>query len=185
MANSVDRAYFRCQLLINIVERSRRLALANPTDRRNVDLGLVEAGLKKQDAEAQISSIFDEISGLLNHVSILDMAAAFELQLRAWLGTAIGEARKVVNARYDRQVPLYLGRNSLVREIEDFEGLARIENLLISLLTAEVAEHLKLIRVNRNNFSHGTNTNVPPTITSGDAKAALDATIAAILTSDA
>lgn len=184
MPNSVEAAYARYQRLTRILEHSRRRALADPRAQYNVELGLVEPGLKGQQAEAAIEAVFDELTGLLNHVCILDMAAAFEWQFRAWLGTAVGEARKVVERRYNKQTPLYMSRRSLVREVATFEGLAEIENVLIHHLNEQAAEALKLIRSNRNKYSHGIDTSIPPTITVQDAKETLDATSAVILSRD-
>jgi hypothetical protein len=181
MPNSVDAAFARYQVLVGILDRGRRRALSNPTDQANVDLGLVQRGLKRSEAEAAIEAVFEELSGFLDHVCILDMAAAFELQCRAWLGTAVGEARKAIGRGYGKHIPLYLSRESLIRRIDDFEGLAEIEVLVTGQLTIETADKLKDVRSNRNKFSHGTDTNVPPTITIQEAKETLDAAIKAIL----
>jgi hypothetical protein len=165
MASLVDNAFQRCLLLARILTQARDRALGNPMSDHNTNLGLVQKGQKKQEAITSIETAFEELGALINHLAILHMAASFEMQFRTWLGTAIGEARSAIRDRYKKTVPLYVGRAGLVREQDDFQGLARIEQLLSGRVSDEISEALSLIRENRNEFSHGKDIRIPPTIT--------------------
>ena len=163
--NPVDRAYARYKILTRLLESARQRAVSDPTNERNVDLGLTTRGQKKEDAQRSIEEAFADLEGLVSHLAILDMAAAFEKYFRERLNTAIGEARKVVRERYRSGMPLYAHREGLVRDAEDFQALVGIEQLIGGRISAEVHGAGEMIRKNRNAFAHGTDLQHPPTIT--------------------
>jgi hypothetical protein len=169
----IDKAYYRYTVLSGILERTRQRALANPMDQRNVDLGLTEAGRKKVEVEQDISEVFEDLTNLVNHLGILDMAAAFENYFRARLSTAIGEARRVVGKHYGIEI-LRRDRERLVRDPDDLQGLANITSLIDGHLSAEVAATLGQIREDRNRFTHGTNIRVPPNTTTKQTRETLN-----------
>ena len=102
------------------------------------------------------------------------MAGAFESYFRARLDTAIGEARKVVRERFRSSVPLHAHRERLIRDADDFQGLADIERLIGGRVSEEVHDNWEMIRKNRNSFAHGTDIRRPPTITSERARETLN-----------
>jgi hypothetical protein len=161
----VDQAFKRYRMLAHLMEFARERALSNPTDPRNVTAELTLSGLSPREARRSIEDAFEELGGLLNHVALLDMASAFEGHFRARLGTAIGEARKVVRERHRSNIPLHAHREGLIRDTEEFQGLADIGRLIGDRVSAEVHERWEVIRRNRNSFAHGTDIRRPPTIT--------------------
>ncbi len=172
--NPVDQAFHRHRLLTALLEVSRKLALSDPTHERNLDVGLTARGQKRQDARRSIEDAFEDLGGLVNHLALLDMAAAFEDYFRVRLSTAIGEAKKVVRERYRSSVPLYAYRDNLIRNADDFQGLANIERLIGRHLSAGVRDEWETIRKTRNSFAHGTDIRSPPTITSEQVKDTLN-----------
>ena len=153
-------------------------ARANPTDDRSVELGVIPRGGKKEKARAlrQIEEAFDDLVALVEHLTILDMAAALEKLFNARISTAVGEARKTLRERHRRST--LAAREKLVRETEDFQGLNNIETLLSTDLSGEMQELFKKVRENRNRFVHGTDIRNPPTILEGEAQTALNEVIA-------
>ena len=174
----VDQAFQRCRLLARLVELEYERARAYPTDARYVDLGVLEIGKKQEKVKAlvQIEAAFGDLIALVEHLTILDMAAAFERLFATRVATAVGAARKTLKERH-RYLTL-ASREKLVRETKDFEGLNDIATLIEADLSQEVKELLKIIRENRNKFSHGTDIQNPPTILKEDARAALNEAIA-------
>lgn len=154
-------------------------ALSDPTHKRNVDFGLTEAGDRKADAVRKIEEAFEDLGNLLNHVAIIDMAGAFELVFRTRLGNAVGEIRRVVKEEYESG-PFWASREDLVHQIDDFQGLRKISALLSGRMSKETADALSAIRENRNRFAHGTDIRTPPTITSEEAREALNDVIGII-----
>lgn len=165
MQSPIDRAFERYQILSRILDRARQRALADPTNEANVELGLTVRGQRREDARSSISDYFEDLGGLVNHVALLDMAAAFEGYFRARLGTSIGEARKVVRERYRSNIPLHAQREGLIRVADEFQGLAEIERLIGGQMSPEIRGVWEIIRKNRNSFAHGTDIRTPPTVT--------------------
>jgi hypothetical protein len=98
--NPIDRAFERCRLLSSIVEEEYRRARGNPTDSRYVNFGITQqGGRKREEAEQQIREAFTDLVALVEHLTILDMAAAFERHFNARVSTAVGAARKTLRAR--------------------------------------------------------------------------------------
>jgi len=123
-------------------------------------------------ALAKLNRIFDEIDGLIAHLTLLDIAAAFEKAFRESLKNAVGEARKIIHDQYN--IPsLAEVREKLVRNVDKYEGLGTIEVLLEGYMEPELLKALRLIRENRNNFAHGTDVKSPPTIFANQAFAVL------------
>jgi hypothetical protein len=176
----VDEAFDRYQMLSRLLDAARQRALSDPTHQRNVDVGLTTREQMKQDAVRSIEDAFEDLGGLVNHVALLDMAGAFESYFRARLDTAIGEARKVVRERFRSSVPLHAHRESLIRDADDFQGLADIGRLIGERVSAEVRDNWEMIRKNRNSFAHGTDIRRPPTITSERTRETLSEIIEAL-----
>jgi len=172
----VDEAYARYEILSNILERTRQQALANPMHRRNIELGLTKQFRTRNEVEKDIQDAFEDLTNLINHLAIIDMAAAFEGYLRPRLGTAIGEARRLLRENYELE-PFLQSREKLVHETDDFQGLARIRELIGGHLSAETSATLSQIREDRNNFAHGTNIRVPPTTTTKRTRETLNSII--------
>lgn len=165
----VDAAFARCRLLERIVGRAAAQASADPTHARNVELGLTEKGDRKADAARKIAAAFEELAHLVNHLAILDMAAALETLFKARLGTAIGEGRRAMREHYEIST-LWAAREHLIREATDFAGLRDIEAFLGGHLSEAVRADLGSIRAARNRFAHGTDIRQPPAITSDAAR---------------
>jgi len=158
------------RLIVLEYERAR----ANPLDRRYTDLGITKWGglPKKADAQKSIEEAFGDLQALINHITILDMAAAFEGLFKAQIATAVGEARKTLKGKHKETV--LAGRERLVREAKDFQGLSNIMELISPNLDERDKERLESVRENRNRFTHGTDITAPPTIRSDDAREALN-----------
>lgn len=170
----VDQAYKRCSLLARLVEAEYKRARSNPTDDRYVTLGVIEPWERKERTTAlrQIEVTFGELVALVDHLTILDMAASFERSFNARIATAVGAARKTLRQKYGPSA--LAGREGLVRNGDDFQGLGSIANLINAALSGEVTEKLAKVRENRNRFAHGTDLSVPPTILQEDARGALN-----------
>ena len=123
----VDAAFARCRILAQIVSEAATRASAEPTNARNVELGLTERGDRKAEAARKIPATFEELADLVTHLAILDLAAAFESLFAARLGTALGEARRAMREHYDLPV-LRAVRERLIREADDFGGLQPSSN---------------------------------------------------------
>jgi hypothetical protein len=168
----VDRAFERCKLLAQVVALEYRRARANPLDDRYATLGITERGELKADAVHQIEEAFSDLEALVNHLTILDMAAAFEKMFNARIATAVGEARKTLRGKH--RGPVLAGRDGIVREMEDFRGLSNITNLIGADLDEQVKKRIESVRENRNRFAHGTDLTTPPTIPREEARDALN-----------
>jgi hypothetical protein len=166
MANSfeaVDAARKRCELLLRILKLTRDRALADPTGSYTVALGIISVGDKKDDAARKVAKAFEELDGLLSHLTLIDMTAALEQALTRRIATAVGEARRAVKDEYQLEVFSRV-REALVHEVDDFQGLAGIETLLSAQMSDELKLKLRTIRSERNKFAHGTDVTVPPLI---------------------
>jgi len=146
---------------------------------RNIELGLVEQGQRKSEVVSAINEAFEDLTNLMNHVRILDIAAAFELHFRARLRTAIGEARRVLREHYSI-APLADDRERLAIAVEDIQGLAEIASLIGGRLSNETSQTLSQIRADRNKFAHGTDIRVPPATTSEQARDVLNEIITSV-----
>jgi hypothetical protein len=173
----IDKAFERCRLLARLIDLEYQRARGTPTAKRYIDLGVIRQEDKIEEAREQIKQAFDELVALINHLTILDMAAALEHLFKARITTAVGEARKALRTKYRGRRAL-AAREKLVREIDDFEGLSDITKLISSDLSGEMQQLLDKVRENRNRFAHGTDLRNPPTILSEDARAALNEAVA-------
>jgi hypothetical protein len=173
---AVDRALERCQLLARIVDLEYQRALANPTDERYVTLIPVvkeQEKQKKAGAKLQIEQAFGDLVALVDHLTILDMAAALEFMFSARIATAVGAARRTLATKH--RGPVLAGRAGVVRDTKDFQGLGDITTLISADLDDQVRRSLESVRENRNRFAHGTDLRNPPTILQEDARDALNA----------
>lgn len=158
----IDIAFKRCRLLAAIVDREYDRALADPTAERYETLDVTAKGDKKAVAEEKIRESFTQLQDLVRHLTILDMVASFELSFNQRITTAIGSARSALKAKHSNQA--LASREKLIRNADEFRGLAKISDLFESDLDALVKDTIEDIRTNRNNFAHGTNLTQPPTI---------------------
>ena len=173
---SVDQAFERCRLLARLIEMEYERARANPTIQRYIDLGIIQRGDKIGEARKQIDQVFGDLIALVDHLIILDMAAALERVFKLRIATAVGEARKTLRAGHRSLV--LAAREKLVREADDFEGLSDITKLIGADLSGEMQQLLEKVRENRNRFAHGTDVRNVPTILGEDARAALNEAVA-------
>lgn len=181
MASSpVSEAFERYRKLSHILEYVRRVSLENPTGERNVELGLTTLGQPKRDAVRSIEQSLEDLGGLVSHLAILDMAAAFEDHVRSRLATAVGEARRVVRRGYRENTPFHRARERLIHGAEDFQGMSAIIKLIRGHVSQELIQDIESIRENRNKLSHGTDVHVPPTITIEKARDTLQKIIDAL-----
>lgn len=171
--NPIDRAYRRHQILRLMLEHHREMA-RSPTYRRNlVKLGFVDEGEKPQIAEQIVKETFDELSGLIAHLAIVDMAAALEFAAKSKIGNASGQVRKAYKERKDKtKEAVYASR--LVLDQDFFKTLKSISDLVDSFLDKDVMEAFSATKDARNNFAHGTNVTTMPVIDVEDARAALN-----------
>lgn len=172
-SNPVEQAFRRCALLARVIELEYARARENPTHPRYADLGITEIGQKRDKATtlALVEEAFDELVALVDHLTILDMAAAFENLFGTRIATAVGAARKTLAERHRR--PALAGREGIVRETKSFEGLRDITALIDTDLSQEFKSLLGLVRDNRNAFAHGTDIRNAPTILKEQARDAL------------
>jgi hypothetical protein len=135
-------------------------------------LGIIQDGDKKADAVKRIEEAFSDLTGLVDHLTILDMATALEKSFSERITTAIGEARKALNEKF--HASSLAARENMVRDGASFEGLNEIVALISASLSGEIRDTLDKVRQNRNRFAHGTDLRTPPTVLSDDARAALN-----------
>jgi hypothetical protein len=173
--DAVQKAFLRCEVLSQIVAQAKARAMANPTDEYTVKLGITSKGEPKSDADKKIRQIFEQLDGLIAHLALLDIVASFELAFGARLKNAVGEARKAVRENYPPNSSglLFQARESLVRQVDHYGGIGGIEALLKPHLDAALLAKLQNIRENRNQFAHGTDVEILPTIQRADALKAL------------
>jgi hypothetical protein len=170
--DAVEAARSRCKLLLHLLTAAKTRALSDPTGNYTVDMGIIARGDKKADAVAKVNRVFEELDGLLAHVTLIDMTASLEKAFSSRLGTAVGEARKTLREGYNLGA-FQRVHESLVRDAEDFQGLAGIEKLLSSQMSEELKDALRVVRSERNKFAHGTDVSVPPLINADEAFDAL------------
>ena len=176
----VEAARLRCRLLFQIVESARIRALDNPTSDFAIALRLFEVGEKKGDASKKLARAFDELYGLIAHLTIIDMTASLEKAVSGRLKNAIGAARKTLQERKYQPGTFHEVRDAFVRDADDFLGLKGIEALVSSSLSKEVKDTLMAVREERNKFAHGTNVTDAPLVEADAAYEALKA-VAAIV----
>jgi len=152
----VDGAFERSRRLETIPRWARERAHTDPLGQRYVEIGITAPGDRHAEARRKIEEAFADLDGLVNHLAILDMAAAFEMFFSSRLGTTIGEARKSIRA--SPAIGVAWAEN-LVGKAGDFEGLSGIEGLMG---LADKAQ-LRSIKTDRNRFAHGTDLRDPPT----------------------
>jgi len=77
-------------------------ARATRSINRYVDLGVIPRGEKMEKATAlrQIEEAFGDLDALVDHLTILDMAAALEKLFNARISTAVGEARRTLRQKH-------------------------------------------------------------------------------------
>ena len=172
MSGELDEARERCLLLLQILTAAKVRATNDPLGSYCQELGIVQAGDKKMSAIKKVSRIFDELDGLLAHLTLIDMVSSLERAFKSRLGTALGEARKTLRENHNREL-FHAVREGLVSEPEHFQGLRGMEALLGSRLADEVKKKLNVIRLDRNLFAHGTDVSRPPSIDIRDAYEAL------------
>ncbi len=168
LGDAVERAFLRCEVLLQILTAAKNRAIADTTNQYALSLGIIEKGDRQEDARRKIDSMFSQLDGLAAHLAILDVAASFETAFRERLKNAVGEARKAVKNNYKIK-PFFKVRESLVEDVSNYSGIGGVEVLLGPQLDGDLLKKLKLIRHNRNQFAHGTNIEVLPTIESEDA----------------
>lgn len=170
----LEAAYQRSSLMIALLQAIRDDALKDPTRNRWKDLGLVEVGDTKSEAFNKITSAFEEILNLLNHVRIVDLTASFELLARQRMDNHLGEARKALSgSAKKRLLPVFHERLALGSG--DFGGLNDYIHLLDGHLSKEVVAALKVIREARNAYAHGTDLGTPPKVSADQTLANLSA----------
>ena len=175
MSNPVDAiesAFLRCEVLSRILAQAKNRVLSNPTDQFAISLGITMRGERRQEATKKIDQVFEQLDGLLVHLTLLDITASFELAFRERLKNAVGEARKAVRENYSLSA-LSIVRESLVHEVEHYQGIGGIQTLLGPHVDEALLAKLQIIRQNRNQFTHGTAVEVLPTVQIADALQAL------------
>jgi hypothetical protein len=172
--DSVEKAFFRCEILLKILDDTKRRTISDKANQfpYAFSLGIIEKGDTIDEAKLKIESIFSQLESLITHLTILDVAASFENIFRERLKNAIGEARKAVRKNYKIQT-LFKVREELVQDVAAYSGLGGLETLLGPQLDQELLGKLKAIRANRNRFVHGTEIHALPTIDGADALKAL------------
>ena len=172
--DSAEQAFFRCKVLLTIIAMAKNRAITDRTNQYAISLGIIENGDKREDAKPKIDNMFSQLEGLVTHLTILDVATSFEIAFRTRLENAVGEARKAVRKNYNLKT-LFKVRESLVQEVDNYRGIGGVEALLGPQLDRDLLEKLKIIRDNRNQFAHGTDIEILPTIESEDVLEALRA----------
>jgi hypothetical protein len=171
-ATPVDGAFERARRLQAIVSWARERAVNDPLNDGYAEVGNTARGDRQADARRKIEEAFTDLDSLLNHLAILDMAAAFEKHFSARLASTIGEARKSIRAALG-----IAWADNLVTKAGGIEGLAGIEALMAY---AADKSPLKSIKTDRNRFAHGTDLRAPPTIDREQARIILDDLISRI-----
>jgi hypothetical protein len=149
----VDEAYQRHCRLRAILDAARRTALNQPVSQRNRDLGLIGPEDKTETARSSLEAAFDQMGRQIERAGILDLCAVFEEAFRQRVTTAVGEARRVVDAHYSVQTLQRL-RRRLVREPGSFASLASIFEAVDGLISKELANGLRQLQDERNNIAH-------------------------------
>jgi hypothetical protein len=174
VSEEVDQARERCSLLLRILTAAKDRAMSDPLGNYCVGLGIVQPGDKPTSAIRKVNRAFEELDGLLAHITLIDMTASLERAFINQLSTALGEAGKTLREKYGLQI-LHSVREGLVAKIGQFQGLRGLETLLGPQLAEELKQTLKAIRDDRNKFAHGTDVSQPPAVDIDDAHKALKA----------
>jgi hypothetical protein len=170
----IDRAFARCHLLALIIQSEYVRATANPTNSRYDEsgFGVTKVGDTREVALPKIRQAFDDLVALVEHVTILDMAAALEELFKSRIATAIGAGRKTL--REQHRGDALAARAGLVHDVDDFQGLAEIAKLIAADLSPETQGLLNKVREDRNRFAHGTDLRLLPSVQKDEARAALN-----------
>lgn len=162
--SAIDKAFIRVGIIKAIVRAERRRAESDPKSERNIEFGVIEVGLQKQEAQAQIAESFNDIELFLDHLHVAHLAAAFESMAKARLGAVIGESRKAIrSARKSRST----WPEHLVRNLGSVSGLKDLSDLLP--MSSQALADFDNLRVCRNDFDHGSETGAMPSLSSGEA----------------
>lgn len=172
---SILAAYKRMAILKAITGAERTRAESNRYDQRNLELGIIEPDQPRTNLENKIRTLFNQIELLLDHLTLLHMAASFESEAKVRLDTVAGAAHKTIQGSRERSGGW---ATRLVRGADSFDGLYDIGEVLG--LTASDLNAFKTIRKVRNAFSHGVALETVPPITAEDARDVLVATLARI-----
>jgi hypothetical protein len=164
----VEAARRRCAVLTSILRKAKERALADPTGPYPMALGIIETGEKKEDAVKKVKRTFEELDGLLAYFTIIDLTASLEKVFSSRLGTAVGEARKIVREKF-KIAPFNGVREALVHDVGDFQTLQGIANLLSSVLDEDLGKKLKSVQFERNKFAHGTDVTAAPVVSPNEA----------------
>lgn len=170
--DAVQRAYDRCSVLRAIVQRVRADALARPSERRWVELGIVDPADKQDAARESLERLFDELQALIEHVFVLDMGSQFERSANQRVDNYVGHVRKAARkASAGSGLPRLSA--DIVRGADDYRGMQSYLALLERHIDGELYEKLQEVRVARNNFAHGTDIMALPGISREEARDSL------------
>ena len=173
---AVDEAYWRYVRLRKILDATRQTSLSQPVSSRNRDLGLIDPEDKTEAARSRLEAAFDEMGRQVDRSSILELCTAFEDAFRRRVTTAVGEARRVVDAHYDIRA-LWSLRRRLLREPESFDSLASIFGAIDGLISSELATGLRRLQVQRNRIAHQPLSDEPSDFPVGDVRDLLNEVI--------
>lgn len=168
--NPIDEAFDLVAVLRAIVSAARRLALSRPFDPQNFALGILKPQRFKDrdEAEREIVAIFNALELLLDHFSILHMAAAFEQAAVVRIGNGLGAARAAIEKG---RKPTDRWPAKMLRDAKDYQSLEGISALLG--LSAEDKILFDRVRKVRNELGHGVPITNVPGITAEDARSVL------------
>lgn len=171
MANSapVKRAFQRSQVLAKIVAELKGQAHRNPLSEKWVDYGITEPDDSRKSADLKLTQLFEEISGLIEHLTILDMAASYELAARTrfanYIGIIQGAGESLARTN---SIPRYsLG---VIKGAQSYDGISAINDLLKPSVDPALIAELTKISKARNRFAHGTSVKLAPEVDRAEAK---------------
>ena len=158
----LDATFERYRITRAILSREAETARANPLGDRVTLIGVVQPGLKPDDARRQIGTFFEASVDALDQQAVLSLCAAFERVFQQRLANVIGAARIVLKT--GMELPFPPGADRLIRDSGSFRSLDAIFALFGEPDTPR-GKKLASLRKLRNDIAHGTIQSLPSTIT--------------------
>jgi hypothetical protein len=170
---AIDDVLVRYGLLKDALKSWRLRAWANPVDPSLIERGVVKRGDTVARAKQRIELAFQQLDARSDHLTIIELCGVFETTFLSWIGSAIGESRRVIDKHYDLAILADL-KAKLIRERSSFASLDSLFRFLEGKTEPEVLIELARVRDQRNRSAHGDGLDVPPVVTVEEAHAVLN-----------
>lgn len=140
---------------IDIATKAKDRALSDKTDKYLRGLGLSIVGAKKKNRDDAIKEYFDGMQKILEDNAIVNLVAVFEKVTFDSLNLATDDAKRLLDANYDEDMPFSSCITALVKTKDDVNNLSGLHSLASGTMSTSLAKDLKDIIEYRNRVAHG------------------------------